>query len=53
VQPHADLAEDVLLALPARGDDTIDDAVSRFATSSSNRVRELALAVVARALDPR
>ncbi len=47
---HADIIEDVLLALPARCDDELLSAVARFARSPARRVAELALAAIARAL---
>jgi hypothetical protein len=47
---HADMIEDVLLALPARCDDDLLAAVARFARSPVPRIRELALAAIARAL---
>ena len=47
---HADVVEDLLLALPVRCDDNLLASVARFAKSPVPRVRELALATVARAL---
>ncbi|HVJ92614.1 MAG TPA: protein kinase [Labilithrix sp.] len=47
---HADLVEDVLLALPSRCDDELLAVVAYFAKSPVPRVRELALAAIARAL---
>ncbi|MBX3199718.1 MAG: protein kinase [Labilithrix sp.] len=47
---HADVVEDVLIALPARCDGDLLAAAARFAKSPVPRVRELALAAVARSL---
>ena len=47
---HADVVEDVLLALPARCDGDLLVAAAGFAKSPVPRVRELALAAVARSL---
>ncbi|MBX3225440.1 MAG: serine/threonine protein kinase [Labilithrix sp.] len=47
---HADVVEDVLLALPTRCDDELLAAAATFAKSPVPRVRELALAAVARSL---
>jgi eukaryotic-like serine/threonine-protein kinase len=47
---HADMIEDVLLSLPMRCDDDIAELVAVFARSPNARVRELAIATLARAL---
>jgi len=47
---HAELVEDVLLALPVRCDDDLLADAARFAKSPVPRVRELVLAAIARAL---
>lgn len=47
---HAAVTEDVLLTLPSRCDDDLLAAVAQFAKSPAPRVRELALAAMARAL---
>ncbi len=47
---HADVAEDVLLSLPLRCEDDILELVGAFARSPDARVRELAIAALARSL---
>ena len=47
---HAEIVEDLLLALPPGCDDDVLAGVARFASSPVPRVRELALAAIARAL---
>lgn len=47
---HVEVVEDVLLSLPARCDDDLLAAVASFAKSPVPRIRELALAAIARAL---
>ena len=48
---YATIAEDVLLALPARCDDELLAAVAPFASSPARRIRELTLSAIARAVD--